>query len=193
MHGASARTRAWRRGAALLGVLAAAALSGGCGRTMINSRLNTSYEPSDLTSEMGFWHSLPGRPAVSNDEGLHGLIILAAGDDRSKSYGDRVAFAKGKGWLDRGWDEPAGQAMQRGILARAICLVCGIQGGVMMHVLGPTPRYALREAAYEGIMVESSEQQTISGLDYLGVVSKAQDYITAHPAPAEPGGRGGGA
>lgn len=172
---------------ALGGVGAALA---GCARTMIAERARTDYAPADGMAEMDFWYALPGRIAVSNDEALHALVLLEDSGHMPRGYAERVAHAKARGWVPESWDEPAEAAVQRGTLARAIVRVCGIKGGVIMRVFGPVPRYALRELVYLGIMPSSTENQTISGLDFLGVVSKAQDYITlsrereAAPEPA---------
>lgn len=161
--------------AAALGLVAAAT---GCARTMISERARTDYAPADSMAEMDFWYSLPGRIAVSNDEALHALVLLENSGRTPHGYEERVSYAKARGWVSESWDEPAEAAVQRGTLARGIVQVCGIKGGVIMRVFGPVPRYALRELVYLGIMPPSTENQTISGLDFLGVVSKAQDYIT---------------
>lgn len=168
-------------------VLAALVVLAGCGRTMVASRLRTDYTPRDLSSDMSFWHSLPERPVVANDEALHGLIVLEAGSDSARGYEERVAWARSKRWVGADWNEPAEEAVQRGVVATAVCRVCGIEGGVIMRLVGPAPRYALRELVYQGIMVDSSEQQAISGTEFLGVVSKAQDYLTLKKAEAAQG------
>lgn len=155
----------------------AAALLPACGRTVITQRARTDYARSDPAAEMEFWYSLPGRAAVSNDEALHALVLLEGSGAEPRGFEARVAYAKARGWLPESWDEPAEQAVQRGTLARGLAQVCGIKGGVIMRVLGPIPRYALRELIFEGIMPPSTENQTISGLDFLGVISRAQDYI----------------
>lgn len=172
----------------------------GCARTRIATPLATDYPPDDAVQELAFWHQLPSRSAVSNDEGFHGLILLADGRDPSGSYDARVALLKAKGWLPDSFDEPGDLAMQRGRLASLVVQMLEIRGGVMMNVFGPTPRYATRELAYIGLIPPfSSELQAINGLEYMGVISKAQDFAVLRdfkalppedqanpPAPGEP-------
>jgi hypothetical protein len=172
------------RGAALVLVLL---LLPACARTIVAEPLETNYPPADAARELAFWHLLPTRSAVSNDEGFHGLLLLADGVDESGSYQRRVELLKSRGWLRAGFDEPGDLAMQRGTLAAAICGILEIRGGVMMRLLGPTPRYATRELAAMGMIpAGSSELQAITGLEYMGVISKAQDYLVLREARAQP-------
>ena len=150
---------------------------GACSRTVVENRLDTTYEPGDLTAELDFWHNLPGRSAVTNDEGLHGVILFADGSDDSGSYEERIARLKERGWLLQGFDEAPDLAMQRGVLAKAIAHLLDIEGGVMYTITNKHPRYATRELVYLGLFGPGTEQQVISGVDYVGVFSKAQDYI----------------
>src|ERR1043165_7689889 len=162
-----------------LGLLLAAALCAGCQRSYVPATLETNYPPDDADKELEFWHTLPEHSAVCNDEGLHGLILLADGEDKTGSYRARVALAKQRKWLSESFDEPGNMAIQRGTIARAICLICKIEGGVMMHIFGPIPRYATRELVSMQMMGDpSTSNLAITGLEYVGVISKAQDYLT---------------
>ena len=148
----------------------------GCSRTTVREPQATDYDPTDENAELDFWHNLPGRSAVTNDEGLHGVLVFADGEDPTRSYDARVALLKERGWVTQGFDEPGTLAMQRGTLAKALCHVLEVKGGVMMRITDKSPRYAAKEMIYLGIMAPGTEQQVLSGLDYLGVISKAQDF-----------------
>ncbi|MBC7834434.1 MAG: hypothetical protein H7Y88_04945 [Phycisphaerales bacterium] len=165
-------------GAVRFAMLAAlVSLLAGCSRTIIEDRLATGYDPADVEQDLGFWHSLPGRAAVANDEGLHGLILLESGADELATYGARVAHAREKGWVSESWDEEAGFAMQRGLAARALVKICEIEGGVVMRVFGPSERSSLREIVYLGLMPPSTENQTMTGEEFMGIIAKAEDYV----------------
>ncbi len=165
-------------GAAVWLMAAGLALAGGCARTVVQTPLDTAYAVEDLDAQMAFLHSLPNQRAVSNDEGLHALFTIADETDRMRTYDERVAEAKRRNWLKADFEEPANLAMSRGTLARALAVLCEIEGGVMMRLLGPVDRYALRELAALGIVSgDSTVNQPISGLEFLGVLGKAQDYV----------------
>lgn len=157
-----------------------------CARTVVTEPLETNYPPTEAARELAFWHLLPTRSAVSNDEGFHGLLLLADGADEAGSYERRVEVLKSRGWLRAGFDEPANLAMQRGTLAAAVCGIIEVRGGVMMRLLGPTPRYATRELAAMGMIpASSSELQAITGLEYMGVISRAQDFMELRKARSQ--------
>lgn len=171
---------------ALVALLAAA----GCQRSMVRESLDIDSVKADpQAAQLDFWHSLPGKGAVSNNEGLHGLILFADGTDPSNNYDERVALAKDRGWVSQSFSEPGDMVMQRGTLAKAVAVATGIKGGVMMQLTNSHGRYAARELQYLGIMGESTEQQAISGLDFVGVISKVQDYQAMETARAASGGR----
>ncbi len=180
--------RGGRAGACAALCLAAllAGAAGGCARTSIADRAETGYVRGDLSGEMNFWYSLPGRAAVSNDEGLHGLMLLEDPSAPARTYEQRVAHAKARGWLPESWNEPAELAIQRGRIASALVVITGMKGGVMMRLVGPVPRYALREVVYAGLMPASSENQTISGDDFIAIISRAQDYLELTRANGSP-------
>lgn len=153
---------------------------GGCSRTVVKDPLETNYPVTDDAAELAFWHSLPSRSAVSNDEGLHGLLLLADGVDEAGSYEARVQKAKDRGWLSAGFDEEKDLAMRRGVLARCVVVICKIKGGVMLQALGPTERYSTRELGAMGVIPSgSSENQSITGLEYMSVIAAAQDQLNA--------------
>lgn len=178
----------------LAGLAAAAMACGGCTRTVAQNPLNTNYAVDDANAELDFWHSLSSRSAVTNDEGLHGLILLEDGVDRSGGYEGRVQIAKDRGWVSRKWREPADVSMQRGTMAAALVKICGVKGGVWLRLLGNVPRYAVRELVFLRIMPDpSGETQSMTGLEFVGTISKAQDYILLQGMSAEaPAGAGPG-
>jgi hypothetical protein len=62
-------------------------------------------------------------------------------------------------------------------LAQILCRILDIKGGVTMRLIGAHPRYALRELTYMEIMpTNSSPQQGLSGIEFVGVINKAEAY-----------------
>lgn len=159
----------------ILALIGVAAL-GGCARSKVAQTLDSTFEAKTETSEMDFWHQLPGRSAVSNSEGLHGVLLLADSADPTSSWDERLALLKERGWVSESFAGAGDETISRGTLAKALCHALNIKGGVMMQATHTMPRYALRELAYLRIMANSTENQVVNGLDYLGIMSKAQDY-----------------
>jgi hypothetical protein len=143
----------------------------GCQRTIVSDAL-----PMGGDSEMAYWHGLPDRPVVSNDEALHGLILLVNGEDPSESYEQRVEWLKERKLLSSGFKKPAPEAVECGTVAQVVARHLDIKGGLSMRLLGAHPRYAVRELVYLQIMRPATPQQALRGIDFMGIISKAEAY-----------------
>ncbi len=154
---------------------------GGCARTQIESPLETNYEQTDATAELDFWHGLADRPVVNNNEMAHGLIQLANITDLNETYAERIEWLKTNGYLDRGFNAPAHASAERGTLAQILCRILDIKGGLTMRIIGAHPRYALRELVDMEMIDPSSTQQGFSGIEFVGVINKAEAYAEETP------------
>ena len=159
---------------------------GGCHATSshIAQPLAPELAKSDPDVQVEFWHTLPDRKAVSNDEAFHGLLLFADGDDRSADYAGRVETLKQRRMLPGDFSATAGEPARRGTVAVALAEVLSIRGGLTMHLFGSSSRYAVRELQYAGLFPPSSPQQTFSGAEFLGIIGRAEDYQRAQ-GPAE--------
>lgn len=167
----------------------------GCARTVVENPQSTNYPPDDLNARLDFWHNLDSRSAITNDEAMHAVIILADDTDPTTTYQERVAELQRRGWLRQDFDEPPDLAVQRGTLSSMIANAIDAPQGVMSMLLDRSPRYALGDLMAIGIMPSGSALQAIDGREFLGVIAKAQDYKVmqeAHqaakqnPLPDEP-------
>ena len=158
---------------ALLGLAAALV---GCQTAQLTGPLAPKLAGNDTDSQMAFWHTMALRSTVSNDEALHGLLLYLDGKDDAGDYAQRVEQLKLRGLLKAGFDRPAAEAVSRGTLATALVGALQIKGGLILRVLGPNPRYAVRELQYVGIYPRSSPNQTFSGSQYVAVIGRAEDY-----------------
>lgn len=152
------------------------ALAQGCQYASVRSSVTSKFSGNDTDAQLGFWHELAERQVTSNDDAFHGLLLYTDNHDNAKSYAERVAALKSRGLVPESFSEPASAAVTRGTLAVAIVKLVGINGGWVMHVFGPTPRYAVKELAYDGIFPPSSPQQTFSGAEFVGIIGKIDDY-----------------
>ncbi|MAE65666.1 MAG: hypothetical protein CMJ18_15465 [Phycisphaeraceae bacterium] len=140
---------------------------------------------ADEEAQFEFWHTLAMRPITSNNEAFHGLILFIAEQDEADDYEGRVAWLRERDMLPRGFDRPADEAVQRGTVAVVLARYLKLRGGVAMHLLGPTPRYATRELEYMHLIPPSSPNQTLSGTQFAGILGRIEDYSrVAHPVDA---------
>ena len=163
-----------------LTILLAAALLAGCQHSQVATPLVTNHAPDDLNAEMDFWHKLADEPLTSNDEALHALTILANESDTAKTYAQRVQWMKDHGNLPSGWSGAPDDAVERGTVASILTKIMKIDGGLSMWILGNNPRYSTRELVYLRLMPPSTPQQGIAGIDFVGMISKAEAYMEGH-------------
>jgi hypothetical protein len=162
----------------------------GCQTARVNRPLTGEVGGNDANEQLEFWHRLADRPVTSNDEAFHGLLMFLDGDDPAEDYAGRVNALKSRGMLPAGFDEPAGRAVERGTLAVAILKALDIRGGLALRLLGPTPRYAVRELVFMELYPPSSPNQTFSGAEFLGIIGKVEDYQRQQRAARRPGPQG---
>ena len=160
--------------------LAATLLLAGCGAAKVANPLTAELAGNDPDSQLAFWHTLAERPVTSNDEAFHGLLLFVDDEDPTQDYAERVETLRSRQMLPTGFDRPADEAILRGTLAVAITRILDLKGGLMMHLVGPSPRYATRELLHERIYPPSSRNQTFSGAEFLGVIGRIEDYQRVH-------------
>lgn len=149
---------------------------GGCQTATVDQPLTADSAGNDPAAQLQFWHSLSQRPVTSNDEAFHALLLYLDGQDSASGYEQRVELLTQRGVLPEGFDRPGNEAVQRGTLAVALVKAAQIKGGVMMRLIGPTERYAVRELQYVGVFPPSGTHQTFSGGEFLDVLGRIEDY-----------------
>jgi hypothetical protein len=163
----------------LIALIAVLALLG-CGqRTKVDDSLATDYAADDAQAQMDFWHGLADRSAVTNDEALHALVSFAQGEGPS-TYEQRLQWLKQRDLLPADFDRPPSEIVRRGTVARVLAPMLEIEGGLTMRLVGPEPRYALRALMHRDIMPESSVQQGLTGIQMVGIISRARQYRESH-------------
>ena len=153
----------------------------GCHSAKVAQPLTDTLGGNDPDAQMEFWHTLANRPLTSNDEAFHGLLLYLDNQDPATDYDGRLKALKDRGLLDKGFDQPAGQAVQRGTLAQALVRALKIKGGLFQRLTHDNPRYAVRELMYLDLYPASSPQQTFSGTEFLGIIGRIEDYQRGNP------------
>ena len=156
----------------------------GCQTAHVERPLTGDLGSNDPDTQLEFWHRLADEPVTSNDDAFHGLLMFLDGDDPAQNYAGRVSALRRRGMLPGGFNQPANQAVERGTLAVAIVKALKIDGGVMLRLFGPTPRYAVRELVFMDLYPPSSPNQTFSGAEFLGIMGKIEDHQRAERADA---------
>ena len=132
--------------------------------------------------QLDFWYALNDQPLASNDDAFHALLLYFDGKDDSADYAARVQTLKSRGWIARNFSEAGDRAVHRGTVAQALVTALKLKGGLNMHIFGASPRYALRELQFRGLLPDSSENQVFTGGELVGVIGKVEDFRSGNPA-----------
>ena len=169
---------------AVLVVVAGLALAClGCQSAHETKPLAAKLYANDTDAQLDFWHTLADRRLATNDEAFHGMLLYLDGNDPANSYVDRVKLMKSRSLLPADFSGGANDAATRGTLSVPICKALQIKGGLVMRLVGPTPRYATRELQFLGLYPPSSTNQIFSGTEFVGIIGKLDDYQHGVPAP----------
>ncbi len=147
-----------------------------CARTTLKGSVVDQHTSREETTELDFWDGLAEQRAVSNSDALHALILSFTQDD-SPDHAARVLLATKRGWIRSGTEIPARETARVGWVARAVCLETGIEGGLTMRLIGPRQRYAVKELNHMRWLPEMSQNQAVSGLQLISVLSEAEDHL----------------
>ena len=168
-------------------LIALGATLAGCGGPVrVADHAADDHAGSAASQRMAFWHELPRRSVISHDTAFHGLLLFFRGQDDAENYAGRRARLKNLGWIDEDFNKKGGTAIEQGTLAAALARALRVEGGVMMNLLGATPRYANRELKHLGILAGGSPQQLVTGGVFAGTIARAEDHMERHaPERAE--------
>ncbi len=150
----------------------------GCGlmdRTTIESPAAAQFPTAD--ESLDFWDTLENQAVTTNDDALHGLLLLA-----EISVGDtwelRREAASQQGWIraDSGPLNP-NESAEMGFIAVCICQVLDVQGGLSMRLFGTTPRYCTREVVHMGLIPGITEHEALSGAEFIALLGATEQRL----------------
>lgn len=106
------------------------------------------------------------------------IAILMEVDEEMIDLDAQAAYLREKGFLSRrfrkGFDPMA--PLRKGPAAYLFLRALGIRGGIVLHLLGPSERYALKEMVFQGILSPGHVNDLISGAELVQIMSQAAAY-----------------
>src|SRR6478672_9282798 len=92
----------------------------GCQSHTRGVSLPPSLGGNDPQMQMDFWHVLPERKVVSNDEAFHALLLFVDGKDLTGDYAGRVKLLTERQMIPSNFNEDSEAAIRRGTVAVAM-------------------------------------------------------------------------
>ena len=165
-----------------MAVLAAACL-GGCAGKGAPVVVGGDAKLPDDDGSPGFIDRISSETLVSEDDAMRGIVMLLSGTDKAENFQARVDILLAKKVVDRTWDFDGARPITRGKLAYMVYQACGISGGVVLQLTGPSQRYCLRELQYLGIMPPGSLLAKVSGMEFQSAMARADAMFRTGEVP----------
>lgn len=116
-------------------------------------------------------------PVMDMDNALRGMLLLVTGKDDHNDFQARVSDLASEGIVAPDWQLAANQPLTKGRLAYMVYRACGVkEKGLMLALMGPSLRYCLRELQYRGMMAEGDASMPVTGMEFVGVITRADVY-----------------
>jgi hypothetical protein len=122
-----------------------------------------------------FLDRMSSQDTVTENDAMRGVLMLDGGD-KTNTFKQRVDLLVDKKILDPKGSYDASRELSRGKLASMICRACGLSGGLILRLTGPSERYCLRELQYRQMMTQGSASTKVSGMEFASVLTRAEIY-----------------
>ena len=147
----------------------------GCGltdRTTVDQSAVVQWPSSN--DSLDFWDTLESQSVTTNDDALHGLLLLVQAEPEPANWDERVAAAQRRGWLSSATTLKANESARVGTIAVCICHILDVQGGLSMRLFGKIPRYSTRELVHMGLLPGITENEALTGSEFLALIAATE-------------------
>jgi len=138
-----------------------------------------------MDDELDFWDEIASRHSVTNNDALHGLLMLAGDEDAddadqaddANDFARHVRLARARGWIGEDQELIANKTASVGLMAMAVCEILDMEGGVSAWLFGRSPRSCTRELIHRRMIPARTDNQALTGLEFIDLVGRSEDYL----------------
>ncbi len=116
------------------------------------------------------------QPFVTAEAAYRAVYILAKAQAFDGEYDALAGALRSEKLVPGRWHHAPEQYLDRAAIGFMICRACQIRSGVNWNLTG-LGRYAWRELQYHDIAQGGSEYGLMSGGEFVGILSRADDYL----------------
>jgi hypothetical protein len=113
---------------------------------------------------------------VTAEPGYRAIYALAKGEAFSGDFAALTDRMRADRLIGQDWNYAPDRCLDRATVAFMICRACKIESGVNWRLTG-LGRYAWRELQFLRIAGDGSEYPLVSGGEFVGLLSRAEDYL----------------
>jgi hypothetical protein len=116
------------------------------------------------------------QPFVTAEPAYRAIYALANGEAFAGEFAELTEKLRAAGLIGKDWNYAADRCLDRGTVAFMVCRACKIESGVNWRLTG-LGRYAWRELQFKRLVGAGSEYPLMSGGEFVGLLSRAEDYL----------------
>jgi len=116
------------------------------------------------------------QPLVTAEAAYRATYLLSKGEAFSGDFAALTEALRAEALVGKSWQYTSDQFVDRAAIGFMVCRACNIRSGVNWNLTG-LGRYAWRELQYHRIADEGSEYGLMSGGEFVGLLSRAEDYL----------------
>ena len=135
-----------------------------------------SETPPPKTGSAELVMYLADEPFVTAEPAYRAIYALAQGEAFTGDFDTLAGQLRADNLIGKYWNYGADRCLDRAAVAFMVCRACKIQSGVNCMLTG-LGRYAWRELQFKGIAEGGSETALMSGGEFVGLLSRAEEYL----------------
>lgn len=140
---------------------------------------SSSGPTSDPGADAAFLHNLAAGQTVSMGDACRAMLMFLDGSDSAENYSERCERLRARKVIASNWQHAATSPIDKGTAAYMLVRVLGVRGGATLQLTGTSKRYALREMVYNGMMTRGGIHRYVTGEEFIGLLSRAEDFREA--------------
>jgi len=115
-------------------------------------------------------------PFVTAEPAYRAVYALSQGEAFTGEFSELTDKLRADGLIGKDWNHAADRCLDRATVAFMVCRACKIQSGINWLLTG-LGRYAWRELQFKGIAEGGNETALMSGGEFVGLLSRAGEYL----------------
>lgn len=135
-------------------------------------------------TDLMYWETLATQPVATWSDALRGLSATLRSDGVVPEFAAVEAQFAASPLLARVVRRPPAAPLRRGTLALLTVRTLQLDGGFWLYCFPNSERYALRAAAWHGVMQGEGAAEYVSGAELLAVLTRIRERMQAAAATA---------
>lgn len=142
----------------------------------VGPRAATTQPAVPVEGNAALTEYIADQPFVTVEPAYRAVYVLRHGEVFEGDFAALTDVLRDSRIIGSGWNRRPDALIDRASIGYMFCRACNVRSGVNWHLTG-LGRYAWRELIYLGIAGPVSEWGYVPGGEFVGMLSRAEDYL----------------